>query len=170
MQFTHLILALLGLLVFPSSVICQVPPAKLSAWMKLEEVEGQVAADLVGEGVSRATYDVSKIPLTDTGHRLLNRLLGLKWQSDLSGVKFVGIRLIDAQPDVIAFRYASDKLVIELEAETLRAMTLELELGEQRCLVVWQTPGEWRHVRGSCDGRPLFEIQEMKPRSRSNSP
>lgn len=136
----------------------------------LDEVKGQVAVDLVGEGVSRVSYDVSKIPSADVGHRLLKHLLSLKWQSNLGGVKFIGIRLIDAQEDVIVYRYASAELAIELEAETLRPMTLELELGEQRCLVVWQTPGAWRHVRGSCDGRPVFEIQEVRVHSPTSSP
>lgn len=53
MRFAHLILVLLGVLVIPSSGISQVPPQKLSTWMILDEVKGQVAADLVGEGVSR---------------------------------------------------------------------------------------------------------------------
>jgi hypothetical protein len=170
MRFAHLILVLLGVLVIPSSGISQVPPQKLSTWMILDEVKGQVAADLVGEGVSRVSYDVSKIPSTDVGHRFLKHLLSLKWQSNLGGVRFVGIRLIDAQEDVIVYRYSSAKLAIELEAETLRPMTLELEFGEQRCLVVWQTPGAWRHVRGSCDGRPVFEIQEVRVSSPTSSP
>lgn len=53
MRFAHLILVLLGVSVIPSSGISQVPPQKLSTWMILDEVKGQVAADLVGEGVSR---------------------------------------------------------------------------------------------------------------------